>query len=321
MAVKIRLARHGKKGFAFYHIVAADSRAPRDGKFIEKLGTYNPNTNPATIDLNFEKALDWLLKGAQPTDTCRAILSYKGVMYKKHLLGGVAKGAFSESDAEAKFNKWLSEKQTKIENKTNKLASDAKSAEKSRLAAETKIKEERAAALAEKKAAAEAAAREAAEAAAADGLMDMVRAIRNVRAEMNVPPAKRAHVTIVTNAANEAACRAAAPYLNKLAGASTVSVQLDKSGIDRNAVSVVSTLGEAFMPMNELIDIAKELDRLAKDRKHWQSEVSRAEGKLNNQGFLAKAPEKVVEEERSKLEKAKEMLAKLEARIAEMQSM
>ena len=93
MAVKIRLARHGKKGFAFYHIVAADSRAPRDGKFIEKLGTYNPNTNPATIDLDFEKALGWLQKGAQPTDTCRAILSYKGVLYKKHLLGGVAKGA------------------------------------------------------------------------------------------------------------------------------------------------------------------------------------------------------------------------------------
>ena len=92
MAVKIRLARHGKKGYAFYHIVAADSRAPRDGKFIEKLGTYNPNTNPATIDLKFDRALDWLLKGAQPTDTCRAILSYKGVLYKKHLLGGVAKG-------------------------------------------------------------------------------------------------------------------------------------------------------------------------------------------------------------------------------------
>ena len=91
MAVKIRLARHGKKGYAFYHIVAADSRAPRDGKFIEKLGTYNPITNPATIELNFERALDWLMKGAQPTDTCRAILSYKGVLYKKHLLGGVAK--------------------------------------------------------------------------------------------------------------------------------------------------------------------------------------------------------------------------------------
>ena len=105
MAVKIRLARHGKKGYAFYHIVAADSRAPRDGKFIEKLGTYNPNTNPATIDLKFDRALDWLLKGAQPTDTCRAILSYKGVMYKKHLLGGVAKGAFTETEAEARFNK------------------------------------------------------------------------------------------------------------------------------------------------------------------------------------------------------------------------
>ena len=106
MAVKIRLARHGKKGYAFYHIVAADSRAPRDGKFIEKLGTYNPNTNPATIDLDFGKALDWLQKGAQPTDTCRAILSYKGVMYKKHLLGGVAKGAFTETEAEARFTSW-----------------------------------------------------------------------------------------------------------------------------------------------------------------------------------------------------------------------
>ena len=120
MAVKIRLARHGKKAAPFYHIVAADSRAPRDGKFIEKLGTYNPITNPATIELNFERALDWLMKGAQPTDTCRAILSYKGVLYKKHLLGGVAKGAFSESDAEAKFNKWMEEKLGKIASKESK---------------------------------------------------------------------------------------------------------------------------------------------------------------------------------------------------------
>lgn len=162
MAVKIRLARHGKKAAAFYHIVAADSRAPRDGKFIEKLGTYNPNTNPATIDLNFEKALAWLLKGAQPTDTCRAILSYKGVLYKKHLLGGVAKGAFSESDAEAKFNKWMDEKAGLIAGKTNKLSADAQAAEKARLSAEAKVKEERAKAIAEKKAAAEAAAAEAA---------------------------------------------------------------------------------------------------------------------------------------------------------------
>ena len=167
MAVKIRLARHGKKGYAFYHIVAADSRAPRDGKFIEKLGVYNPNTNPATIDLNFEQALGWLLKGAQPTDTCRAILSYKGVLYKKHLLGGVAKGAFTEAEAEARFNKWLEAKNGKIEAKTNKLATDARSAEKARQAAEAKVNEERAKAIAEKKAAAEAAAKQAEEEAAA----------------------------------------------------------------------------------------------------------------------------------------------------------
>ena len=166
MAVKIRLARHGKKAYAFYHIVVADSRAPRDGKFIEKLGTYNPNTNPATIDLNFEQALSWLMKGAQPTDTARAILSYKGVLYKKHLLGGVAKGAFTESDAEAKFNKWLGEKEGKVTAKVNKLAADANADKKARLTAEAAIKEARAQAIAEKKAAAEAAAAEATEEAA-----------------------------------------------------------------------------------------------------------------------------------------------------------
>ncbi|MCH5335003.1 MAG: 30S ribosomal protein S16 [Alistipes sp.] len=158
MAVKIRLARHGKKGYAFYHIVAADSRAPRDGKFIEKLGTYNPNTNPATIELSFDRALDWLQKGAQPTDTCRAILSYKGVLYKKHLLGGVAKGAFTEADAEAKFNKWISEKEGKIAAKAGKIADAAAAADKARKSAEAKVNEERAKAIAEKKAAAEAAA-------------------------------------------------------------------------------------------------------------------------------------------------------------------
>lgn len=153
MAVKIRLARHGKKGYAFYHIVAADSRAPRDGRFIEKLGTYNPNTNPATIDLNFERALDWMMKGAQPTDTCRAILSYKGVLCKKHLLGGVAKGAFSAEEAEARFEKWLGDKSGKIEAKTNKLSADKTAADKARHAEEVKIKEDRAKAIAAKNAA------------------------------------------------------------------------------------------------------------------------------------------------------------------------
>ena len=112
MATKIRLQRHGRKSYAFYSIVIADVKAPRDGKFIEKIGTYNPNTNPATVDLKFDRALDWVLKGAQPTDTVRNILSREGVYMKKHLLGGVAKGAFGEAEADAKFEAWKNNKQS-----------------------------------------------------------------------------------------------------------------------------------------------------------------------------------------------------------------
>lgn len=154
MPVKIRLARHGKKGNPFYHIVVADGRAPRDGKFIEKIGTYNPNTNPATIDLSFEKALNWLTKGAQPTDTCRAILSYKGVMMKKHLLGGVAKGAFTEEQAEAKFAKWMQEKDGLVAAKVGKLTSDKDADKKARHADEIKVNADRAKAIEAKRAAA-----------------------------------------------------------------------------------------------------------------------------------------------------------------------
>jgi len=147
MAVKIRLQRHGKKGKPFYHVVVADSRAPRDGKFIERIGSYNPNTNPATIDLNFDKALDWLNKGAQPTDTTRAILSYKGVLYKKHLQGGVKKGAFDEATADAKFEEWLSAKEASIQGKKDGLAQTKEEARKAALAAEAKKKAEMAAAI------------------------------------------------------------------------------------------------------------------------------------------------------------------------------
>jgi len=124
MATKIRLQRHGKKDSAFFHVVVADGRAPRDGKFIEKLGTYNPNTNPATVDIDFDSTLNWLMKGAQPTDTARAILSYKGVLMKKHLLEGVKKGALTEAQVEQKFTKWLGEKDNKIVGKKDKLKSD-----------------------------------------------------------------------------------------------------------------------------------------------------------------------------------------------------
>lgn len=141
MAVKIRLQRHGKKDSAFFHVVVSDGRAPRDGKFIEKLGVYNPNTNPATIDINFDAALGWLQKGAQPTDTCRAILSYKGVMMKKHLLGGVSKGALTEAQVEQKFNKWLEDKEGKVSGKKERLSSDAKKMINDRFKAETAKKE------------------------------------------------------------------------------------------------------------------------------------------------------------------------------------
>jgi len=150
MATKIRLQRFGKKGKPFYHVVVADSRAPRDGKFIERLGSYNPNTNPATISLDFDKTLEWMNKGAQPTDTARAILSYKGILYKKHLQGGVKKGAFDEATAEARFEEWLNGKENKISNKKETLASTTAETKKAALAAEAKKKEEMAAAISAK---------------------------------------------------------------------------------------------------------------------------------------------------------------------------
>ncbi|WP_443945209.1 30S ribosomal protein S16 [Pedobacter sp. AW1-32] len=152
MATKIRLQRFGKKGKPFFHVVVADSRAPRDGKFIERLGSYNPNTNPATIDINFDKALDWVTKGAEPTDTARAILSYKGVLYKKHLEGGVKKGALTQEQADEKFATWLDAKSGKISGKTEGLATSKAEARKTALAAEAKKKEDRAAAIAAKNA-------------------------------------------------------------------------------------------------------------------------------------------------------------------------
>ena len=152
MPVKMRLARHGRKRYAYYHIVVADSRAPRDGRYVERIGSYNPNTNPATIDLDFDKAYDWLTKGAQPTDTVRAILSYKGVLYKKHLMGGVKKGAFDLAEAERKLDAWMTEKDAKVQAKIDRLAADADNEFKKQFAAEVKVKEQKAAAIAAKNA-------------------------------------------------------------------------------------------------------------------------------------------------------------------------
>ena len=151
MPAKIRLQRQGRKFQAIYSIVVADSRAPRDGKFIESLGQYNPNSNPATIVLDFNKALEWLQKGAQPTDTCRAILSYKGVLYKKHLLDGVKKGAFDEAEAEKRFQAWMTEKEQKVQAKKDQIKSTKDSLDKTRMEEETKIKEARTVEIAKKR--------------------------------------------------------------------------------------------------------------------------------------------------------------------------
>jgi small subunit ribosomal protein S16 len=144
MSVRIRMQRHGRKGRPIFSIVAADSRSPRDGRFIEKIGQYNPNTNPATVDLDFDSALAWLQKGAQPSDTCRAILSYKGVLLKKHLLEGVKKGALTEEQAEERFDKWLEEKSQKIQDKSAAVAQSAEDKEKARIEAENAKSEARA---------------------------------------------------------------------------------------------------------------------------------------------------------------------------------
>ena len=162
MATKIRLQRHGRKDYPFYPIVIADSRAPRDGRFIERIGSYNPNTNPATIDLNFERALYWLQVGAQPTDTVRNILSSKGVLLKKHLLEGVKKGAFTEEVAETRFQSWLKEKEAAAEALKNKLNETKQANRKKQLEAEKEVNKAKAELVAQKKAekaAAEAAAK------------------------------------------------------------------------------------------------------------------------------------------------------------------
>ena len=163
MPVKIRLQRHGKKGKPFYWMVAADSRTPRDGRYLEKIGTYNPNTNPATVNLNFDQAIKWLENGAQPTDTVKNILSYKGVMHKHHLNGGVRKGALTQEEADKKFDAWISEKELKIQAKKDGLTQAQAEERAKALAAEKEVNEKR---IADAKAVEAAAAAEA-EAAAA----------------------------------------------------------------------------------------------------------------------------------------------------------
>lgn len=147
MPTRIRLQRKGKKGRPFYHLVVADQRSPRDGKYIERIGAYDPNRNPALVEVDREKALDWMQKGAQPSDTARAILSYTGVVYRNHLQNGVKKGAFDQAEADRRFDGWLKEKEAKVEAKRSGVGAEAQKALKERTEAERKKSEDRAAAL------------------------------------------------------------------------------------------------------------------------------------------------------------------------------
>jgi len=170
MPVKIRLQRHGKKGKPFYWVVAADARAKRDGRYLEKIGTYNPNTNPATVNLDVDAAVKWLENGAQPTDTARTLLSYRGALLKYHLQGGVRKGALTQEDADAKFEAWLEQKDVLIQAKVDGLSKEDAKAKANAFAAEKAVNEKRvsdAKALVDEAAAEEAAAAAAVEAAAA----------------------------------------------------------------------------------------------------------------------------------------------------------
>ena len=210
MATRIRLQRHGRKSRPIFHIVVADSRAKRDGRFIEALGIYNPNTNPATIDINFERALEWMMTGAEPSDTARAILSHKGILMKKHLLEGVKKGALTLEQVEERFEKWLNEKQALVDNKVTSLMTSAQKNKADRLKVETESNAKKAAAIAAKLAMMSSAALETAEAAAAEANAEVsADAAPEVAAEAAPEVAEEAAPEVAAEDAPEVAAEAA----------------------------------------------------------------------------------------------------------------
>ena len=212
MPVKIRLQRHGKKGKPFYWVVAADARAKRDGRYLEKIGTYNPNTNPATVDINIDQAVKWLENGAQPTDTAKTLLSYRGALLKHHLNGGVRKGAFSEEEAEKRFTAWLEEKQAKIQAKVDGLSKAEATALAERLAAEKEVNEKRIAAQQAAEAPAEAPAAEGEEAPAAEAGPEAEAPAEDAAPEVEAPATEEAPVAEEAPAAEaETAPEAEAP--------------------------------------------------------------------------------------------------------------
>ncbi len=202
MATKLRLQRRGRKNYAFYQIIVADSRAPRDGKYIERIGSYNPNTNPATITLDFDRALYWLQVGAQPTDTVRNILSNEGVLLKKHLLGGVAKGAFDEAEAEKRFEAWKNSKLQATQKLISKDEEAQRAAEKARLDAEKEVNKAKAEALAKKKAETEAANKPAEEEVVEENVEEVVETVETAEAKVEEPKAEEPKTETPANEAS-----------------------------------------------------------------------------------------------------------------------
>jgi len=215
MATRIRLQRHGRKSRPIFHIVVADSRAKRDGRFIEALGIYNPNTNPATIDINFERALEWMMTGAEPSDTARAILSHKGILMKKHLLEGVKKGALTLEQVEERFEKWLNEKQSLVDNKVTSLITSAQKTKADRLKAETESNAKKAGAIAAKLALISSAALETEEAAASEANSE--ESTSEVAAEAAPEVAAEAAPEVAEEAAPEIAAEAAPEVVEEAA--------------------------------------------------------------------------------------------------------
>jgi small subunit ribosomal protein S16 len=252
MPVKIRLARHGRKQHAYYHIVVANSRAPRDGRFIERIGSYNPNTNPATIDLDFDKALEWLNNGAQPTDTCRTILSHKGVMMKKHLLEGVKKGAFDLAEAENRFELWLKGKEDAVQAKKDALTAGFNEVMKKRLKAESKVNEARIAEISKKNAAAAAAAKPAQE-PAAESAVTKVTISKVAAAKVAVPETEPVESTVteasVAEIAEVAEAAEAEVEIAEVAEAAVEVAEVEVAEVTVNEVELPAA--EAAKPSEE----------------------------------------------------------------------
>ena len=274
MATKIRLQRHGKKGKPYFHIVAADSRAKRDGRYIERIGNYNPNTNPATIELDFDRAVYWLQVGAQPTDTAKAILSYKGAIYKNHLLKGIAKGALTEDQVNKKFDAWLSEKEGKVQAQLDSIKSADEKVKADVFAAEKAINEERANLIAAAQSALAADAAAATEAAAAAIAAEKAAAAAPAVAEEVATPVDEAAPAVVEEVAapiEEAVAEApaaveevAAPVEEAVADAPT-AVEEIAAPAEEVVAEAPAAVEEVAAPAEEVVTEAPAAEEKAED--------------------------------------------------------